>query len=42
MKEMGIGYENWHVECINHAWVWEMDNIPLDLQGIGKRRLDFF
>ena len=39
---MGIGYEHWHVECIDHAWVWAKDNIQLDLQGIGKRSLDFF
>ena len=39
---MGIGYGNWHVECIDHAWVWAMGNIPLDLQRIGKRSLDLF
>jgi hypothetical protein len=39
---MGIGYENWHVECIDHAWVWAVDNIQLDLQGIGRRSLDLF
>ena len=38
---MGIGYEIWYVEGMKFARVWGMDNIKVDLQGIGLRSLDF-
>jgi len=38
---MGIGHEVWHVEGMKLARAWNMNNIKVDLQGIGLRSLDF-
>ena len=38
---MGIGHEVWHVEGMKFARVLDMDNIKMDLQGIGLRILEF-
>jgi hypothetical protein len=38
---MGIGHELWHVEGKKRGWVWFMDNIKVDIKGIGLRSLDF-
>jgi len=32
MKGMGIGYEIWQAEGIKRAWVWNMDNIKVDIK----------
>jgi hypothetical protein len=38
---MGIGGEIWQAEGIKRAWIWEMDNIKVDLEEMGKRSLNF-
>jgi hypothetical protein len=40
MYGMGIGHEIWQVEGIKCVWVWDMDNIKVDILGIGKRSLE--
>jgi len=37
---VGIGNEIWQMEGKKRACGWAMDNIKLDLHGIGKRILD--
>jgi hypothetical protein len=32
---MGNGHEIWHVEGLKLDRVWDMDNIKVDLKGIG-------
>jgi hypothetical protein len=39
---MEIGYEIWHVEGLKRARVLGMNNIKVELQEIGRRKLDLF
>jgi hypothetical protein len=32
---LGIGNEIWKLEGINRGWVWAIDIIKVDLEGIG-------
>jgi len=38
---MGFRHEIWHVEGMKFTRVWAMDNIKVDLKGIGLRSLAF-
>lgn len=38
---MEIGHEISQVEGLKSSWVWELDNIKVDLQEIGKGSVDF-
>jgi hypothetical protein len=31
---MGIGYEIWYVEVIKRVWVWDIDDIKMDIQSV--------
>jgi hypothetical protein len=31
---MGIEYEVWYVEVIKRVWVWDIDNIKMDVQKV--------